>query len=337
MALSGSKNYTDTITAADIIALALRRLGELDASDVVDSIEQSDALLVLNLMVKEWTKLGLDNWLRQTGALWLTAPGTTSQFTLGPTGSRAAYNWYETTILGGGSSSSTSITISAADAVHCINGAYVGVRLDGGGISFATGTFVSTAITLSSGLTGTASAGNRVYIYAPTYQISRPSRLLFASRNTLDVTNTSVNSDNLIEMDSEIRIIGMDEYRTTAQKRQKGPPVSVYYEPTISNGTLQVWPTGNTTTKDNDKIYLTYNIYADDFDITSNNAQFPPEWMNTIAWNLASELATEYGLPLKEQQMLGMRAAQKLEMMLDYDLENASVIFERNYQPGVKP
>lgn len=334
MALSSSKNYTDTFTAANIIALALRRLGVLDPSETVNTTEEANALVVLNLMVKEMCSLGLDNWLRQTGVLWVTAPGDKNKYTLGPSGSPAATSWAETELAVTASAATTTITVASLNATHTISSANIGVRLDDGDIFFTTisGAPSGSTVTLASGLPSVASVGNRIYTYATSYQINRPSRILYASRITHDTTNTSVASEEVEGIESEINIIGMDEYRTLAQKKQVGATLSIYYEPTITNGTLYIWPTGSTN-QDYDKINLVYNFYVDDFDLTTNNAQFPPEWHNALAWSLAAELAAEYGLAEPEQKRLWSVANSKLAQLLDYDLENASVIFARDVRP----
>jgi hypothetical protein len=70
----------------------------------------------------------------------------------------------------------------------------------------------------------------------------------------------------------------------------------------------------------------------DDFDAASNNPEFPIEWGNTLIWGLAAELASEYGLPMREIQYLEAKAANRLETMLDYDVEDASVIFTLDVQ-----
>jgi len=69
MALSGSKSYS--ITRADIIEGALRKLGTYDQGEPVDGNETSAANTSLNLMVKEWVARGIDIWLREEVTLFL--------------------------------------------------------------------------------------------------------------------------------------------------------------------------------------------------------------------------------------------------------------------------
>jgi hypothetical protein len=66
--------------------------------------------------------------------------------------------------------------------------------------------------------------------------------------------------------------------------------------------------------------------------IQANNPDFPIEYGNALVWGLAAELGSEYGLPENEQGRLWSIAKHKLETQLDYDQENADVIFALDYE-----
>ena len=109
-----------------------------------------------------------------------------------------------------------------------------------------------------------------------------------------------------------MRIVGGD--RTTAQ----GAP----YGPTEDRGIYRSRDGGANW----DKLVLSAAYYPDDFDAASNNPEFPIEWGNVLVWGLAAELASEYGLPEREQGRIWQVAEFKLNEMLAFDVENASVI-----------
>jgi hypothetical protein len=88
---------------------------------------------------------------------------------------------------------------------------------------------------------------------------------------------------------------------------------------------LYVWPTDGGANWD--KLLLSAQYYPDDFDAAGDNPQFPIEWGNALVWNLAAELASEYGIPRMEQRDLWQVAEFKLSEALAFDTENASVIF----------
>ena len=61
--------------------------------------------------------------------------------------------------------------------------------------------------------------------------------------------------------------------------------------------------------------------------------EFPIEFGNALVWGLAAELATEYGLPMGEVQYFEAKAEHKIQIMLDYDVENASLIIAMDARP----
>ena len=69
MATSGSKDYS--ITRANIIEAALRKIGTYDQGETISGNETSAAAVALNLMVKEWAARGIDIWLRDEITLFL--------------------------------------------------------------------------------------------------------------------------------------------------------------------------------------------------------------------------------------------------------------------------
>jgi hypothetical protein len=190
---------------------------------------------------------------------------------------------------------------------------YVGIKMDDDTIHWTTIVSVdsSTQITITDATDDDAASGNKVYAY--TTKAGRPTKLVYAYRR--DVNN----------FDTEVSLIGEMDYRSQSNKTSEGPPVEAWYQPTMTTGTLYVWPVDGGA--DWDKLIMIAQYYPDDFDTTTNNPQFPIEWANTIVWNLAAELASEYGVPESEQGRLWRIAEHKLNELLDYDVENASVEF----------
>ena len=190
----------------------------------------------------------------------------------------------------------------------------IGIKLDDDSIHWTTISTIptSTSITIASGLASAASSGNNVYFY--TTASGRPQEIVYAYRRDKN------------GIDNEVNIIGEKEYKRQSNKASTGPPVEVYYQPTLSSGTLYVWPVDGGA--DWDKLVLSCNFLPDDFDAASDNPEFPIEWANALVWGLAAELGSEYGLDEREQAKLWRISEFKLNELLDYDVENASVIFE---------
>jgi len=305
MAVSGSKNFT--ITRTDIIGAALRKVGAFDSGDAIDASDSEDAALALNLMIKEWSARGIDVPWRETVTLFLQ-PDTQS-YTIGPSGDHATSSYRETTLSAAAASGATTLTLTSTSGLTAAD--YIGIKLDSGSIHWTTIVNASTT-SITSGLASAASSGNAVYSY--TTKANRPQKVVFAHRRDSD------------SHDTEVTIIGEVAYRSLSTKGADGPVNQCYYQPTLTNGTLFVWPANANGV---DKLILICQPLVDDFDAASNNPQFPIEWGNAIVWNLAVELAPEYGLSVRERIALKAEAREKLETVLDYDVENASVVFGR--------
>jgi hypothetical protein len=303
MAVSGSKNFA--VTRAQIIEGALRKLGEYDQGVAPSGDDTAAAAFALNSMVKEWVADGADLFLRDEITLFLQ-PGTTN-YSLGGT-ANATLSYVETTLSAAAASGATTISLTSTTGMTAADN--IGIKLDDDSIHWTTISDVSTT-TIASGLASAASSGNKVYTY--TTAAGRPQKILFAYRR--DVNG----------LDTEVTIVGENEYQRQSDKDSSGPPVELYYRQTLSSGTLFVWPTDGGATWD--KLILISQFVPDDFDTASNNPGFPIEWTNALVWGLAAELGPEYGIGGRELQGLWAVSQQKLDKMLDYDVEGASVIF----------
>ena len=309
MAVSGSKNFA--ITRSDIIEAALRKIGAYDQGEAVDGDEYNAADMALNLMVKEWVADGADIFLRTESTLFLQ-PGQQS-YSLST--DHITDSYVETTLINDiGSTTTLPVTDSTGMAVDD----YIGVKLDDKTIAWSTIASVDSAtqVTINDATGGAASEGGRVYAY--TTKSDRPQKLLFAFRS-----DTS-------GFDTEVEIIGENEYQRQSNKAASGPPVEVWYNPrgNQSTGELNVWPVDGGATWD--KLVLINQVLPDDFDASSDNPDFPIEWGNALVWNLAAELASEYGVSENQQGRLWQIAQYKLDKLLAYDIENANVVISLN-------
>lgn len=311
MAISGSKNYS--ITRADIIEAALRKTGSYDQGESIPGDETNAADLALNLMVKEWVARGVDIWLRDEITVF-TQKGN-KVYNLGT--AHAARSYVETTSKGTISAGTTVWSITSSTGMTASDN--IGLKLDDNSIHWTTISSVDGAeqVTVAAGPASASAGGKNIYAY--TTKAERPTKIVSAFRRDKN------------DYDTEITIIGENEYFLQSDKGSTGPPVEVWYQPTMTTGSLYVWPVDGGANWD--KIVLSVHYYPDDFDAAGDNPQFPIEWGNALVWNLAAELASEYGLPEKEQGRLWQIAEFKLNELLDYDVENASVEFALETQP----
>lgn len=326
MAFSASWNYTESYTAANIIERALKRLGIMDAAESVNSSEQTDALVVLNLIVKEWSAKGADVWLRNTGHLFLPSPGTVGSYTVGTSGTaKFTSGYYVTTLASAASSSATTITVT--DDTNMANADVILIEQDDGTLKATTisGAPSSNSVTLAAGLASAAAAGNIVYNWPTTNNIAaKITKLVNAARRITNTDNAATNAGYMEGIDSPLSILGEDEYRLLPQKLQTGVPSSIHHRQKTVNPELFVWPTGGSGNVHS--LVLEYNAHIQDLDGTTNNLEVPAEGINALAWQLAAELAPEYGIGELEQRRIWSIANNKVEDFFSYQSEDASVI-----------
>jgi hypothetical protein len=133
-------------------------------------------------------------------------------------------------------------------------------------------------------------------------------------------------------VDIPMQVISKQEYNVLGSKFSTGTANSVFYDPRRVDGKLSVFLTPNTSTVSNYELHFVYQRPI--YDITTAQAiiDFPNEWMNVLVWNLADQLAIEYGVPANSRQEIAQRASAYKEQLMDWDVEEASVFFRPNAQ-----
>jgi hypothetical protein len=295
---SGSKLFS--LTANDLIAAALKKIGVYQSGEAAQPEEIEDARIALNLMIKEMSP-DLDIPWRRTITLFLSA-GTQS-YSIGETGGHAAISYDETTLAADVVAGATSLSLASTTGIS--SGDFIGIRLDDDTIHWTTTN--STGSVIGAALPSAAAAGNAVYTY--TTKAPRPQKVLHASRR--DDAN-----------DTDVTLIGDGDYRGLSSKAAPGPVNQVSYQQTYPNGTLYVWPTGG------EKLLLRTQNEMDTFIQLTDAPDCPREWLNMLVWKLAAEIAPEYGaMSAKELITLQTTAERKYQNVLSSDVENASVTF----------
>ena len=130
MAVSGSKDYS--ITRADIVEAALRKIGEYDQGESIPGSESSAANVALNLMVKEWVARGIDIWLRDEVTLFLQ-PDTQS-YSLGTAHMTTSY--VETVLTNAEPASETVLAVTSSAGMTAADN--IGIKLSDNSIHWDT-------------------------------------------------------------------------------------------------------------------------------------------------------------------------------------------------------
>lgn len=147
----------------------------------------------------------------------------------------------------------------------------------------------------------------------------KPMRIISVRRRNTDST-----------IDTPMAQISRQEYYDLPNKTTSPTiPVSWYYDPQLSTGTLYVWPAPSSTTADDYTLELTYLRKIEDMTNTGNDLDMPQEWLDAIVWQLADDLETEY--PVNDTRLaekIERKAAQSLSALESFDTELTSIYFE---------
>lgn len=304
MATSGSTDFI--ITAVQLVEEAYKLIGVKAQEQPLQAPELQDGFLALNLMVKNWQNQGLHLWTKTEGILFLI-PSKTDYF-LGETGDNATnlddfVNDALTT-----SALITATTIEITDTSEMLAGDFIGIELDDGTRQWTTILTVDNAtdLTLKTGLTAAAAIGNTVFTY--TNALKRPLRILGVRRGTIGNTT-----------EIEVRPFeSRNQYFNQPNKSDQGTVVNYYYTPELINGRIYVWQTANTI---NDLLRFTFERPIEDFDVNSDDPDFPIEWSQPIIYNLGISLGIQYGRSSERMQAIKTLADDFLEKALGFDTD----------------
>jgi len=125
-------------------------------------------------------------------------------------------------------------------------------------------------------------------------------------------------------IDIPVEIISRQEYKELPNKTQKGPVVSVCYDPQLTNGVLYVWYTGDTN---NTTLICTFADPLDIQDSSEDAPDFPDEWIEPITYNLAVRGAPLFGRSVPQE--VAAIAGDSLARMIEFDSEAVSISFNR--------
>lgn len=305
MATSGSVDFNRTAT--QIVSGALRTLGVIGPGITPTAEELTDGIEALNMMVKSWQTDGLHLWLYTEAALFLV--DGQSEYDLPGANVCKIANLTETALAADVASGASSITVDSITGIADTE--TIGIVQDDDTIHWTTvsGSPSGSTVTLSAVTTAAASEDNKVWVYSGT--IERPNRITDMRRRNSGI-DTPVT-----------QMLGRRDYFMLPNKSSTGTPVQAYYDPQTTTGKLYIWPAPSTV---DDHMRFTYSRPLQDFDSLTDNPDFPTEWLKALRYNLAVDIAPEYGLrPFPE---VIAQATNTLDALRGWDREMEPVYFE---------
>jgi hypothetical protein len=312
MATSGSSNYTQT--RDQIISDALMLLGVLGANDTATANDVTFCSNMLNKMVKGWQGQGIHLWKESEAIVTLT-DGQYKYVLSSSSNDEIGDNAVETTLSA--SASGTSLTVVSTSGMTV--GDEIVIALDDNTSHATTIATIpsTTTLTINVTLPSAAASGNSVITF--TSQIARP----------LNVTSARYHYVSGLER--KMTKYGREQYMQIPTKyTSEGPSTVFYFSPQLNEGHLYVWPVPNDV---NDSIHISYIKTIEDFDSSSDNPDFPQEWLNCLTYNLAVMVAPAYGGSLsKVNPDIAANAQQMLLELQAWDSEEGSIHITPNYR-----
>jgi len=129
-------------------------------------------------------------------------------------------------------------------------------------------------------------------------------------------------------VDTPVQLLSQQEYMTLGSKFSTGVANSIYYEIRQNTGNMYVYLTPDYNAAYQYDLYFMAQQPIQDINTGSSIPNFPVEWMNTLVWNLADQLAIEYSLPAGHRQEIAARAKTYREHLTDWDVESVSTFFQ---------
>jgi hypothetical protein len=129
-------------------------------------------------------------------------------------------------------------------------------------------------------------------------------------------------------IDTPLQLLSKQEYNILGSKQSTGVANSVFYDVKQNNGILYVYLEPNSYVATNLEIHLVAQMPMNDLNRAQDIPDFPNEWMNTLVWNLADQLAIEYSVPANHRAEIAVRAKTYRDELADWDVEPTSTFFQ---------
>lgn len=121
------------------------------------------------------------------------------------------------------------------------------------------------------------------------------------------------------------------DYDKLGQKAAQGNPNQYYYDPQVGAGSIVLYntPGDNTYT-----LHVVIQRQIQDFNLATDNPDFPQEGYQLLKWCLADEIALDYQAPLDVRQEINQKASRMKDKFFAFQQDQAPVIFQPTSQPA---
>ena len=303
-----------------IITRALRQCLAIASGETPGAQEISDANDALNAYVAGLQATGIHLWSQTEGVLFLQ-PNQISYLLGGTTSAKACFDnqWVYTTTNGVINQGATSMPVASVAGISV--GDNFGVTLSTNAMQWTVVTGVNpTTLTVSFTPALTAATSSNAYVvdYPPSAQLPRPMRITDARRYYVSS-----------QIDTPLIRMSRLDYRDLPNKTTTGTISSFFYDPQLTSGVMWAWPAPPDSLS---AIRFTFHQQIYDFVNANDTPDFPQEWTNCLTWNLAKEIAPEYGVGQARYEVIVARAQETYDLVQGWDREPESLYLGVNFE-----
>jgi hypothetical protein len=265
-----------------IISLALKDIGALEAGETPTPEATQDAFDTLNNLIDQWSNENLLIY-NVTEIIYTLTAGQT-QYTIGPNPSTANFI---------GSQFTGSITGNILTVTGITQGAIAqGMTLSGTGIT--AGTKITEFIT---GAGGNVNEQGTYYVNINQTVASTAITAYYQKPLNIDSAfvriNTTSNGQPILNggLDYPVAVLSLQEYEMIGLKTLNGPwPKALYFNPGADSGNLFVWPNPS-----QGEMHIFANTLFSEWDTVNTDIAFPKGYIMALRWALAERLMPMYG------------------------------------------
>lgn len=323
MASSGDYNWQ--LNTYKIITGSMRLIGAIQTGETPPAEEYEDALDALNGLVTHWQASGIHVWCELDCTLFMQPGQIRYQVGLGsPDHCTPTSGWSQSAVAVAAPRGATSLVVDDASAISAGDNLGLIYELSGMFWTQVAGAPAGNTVPLTTSLPDGIPARAIVVTYRET--MVRPLRVPAARRYRFAFAGGT-------PVENPMGVMSRLDYGMIPNKEILGVPTQFFFDPQLGLAVIQVWPAPNTPLE---AMKFTAQRPIQDFLTQRDTADLPIEWMSTLRYNLAVELAPEYDVPAERFQIVATMAQQKLLVCQTWDREPESVYFGVERFPAVR-
>ena len=331
--LTTSGTYTYSQSVVQLLTAALRATQVIGESETATGAQLQNGLDAMSAMIKGWQGGGIHVWCEEECTLFLQTAQTLYSLGGSSTDNACLTSAYVQTQLAANAAASTS-TISVNSTTGIASGNFIGIQLEAGTNFWTTvnGAPSGSNVTLAAPLPSAAVIGGFVWSYGT--PLMRPLRV-YGGRRLIYQPQSGTGA-----IETPMLMMARLDYQALPNKTTPGIVTQFFYDPqqgegayTQPTGQMNVWPAPSSV-----EFGMRFTAQRPIQDIASlaNIPDFPVEWNAALKWNLAMELAPEYGTPTEQVSIIKDRAEHWYGLASSWDRESESLLFGVAMAPGYR-